>query len=147
MRKHGDSSTLVALETFSRKYNDVINYINILSYSIIYNKIGFNCRIPRFSALVSNFFGRLLPHAFNNFQQLFQKTSLTQRNSDTVICSHVGIYMAISLNKATITYLTTSCTYRKRFLEYQETKALKHYPHQIKYLKGFLRFPRHPQNS
>lgn len=122
-------------------------YINMISYSIIYNKVGFNCRIPRFAALVSNFFRRLLPHAFNNFQQLFQETSLTQRNSYTVICSHIWIYLAISLNKVTITYLTTSRTYEKIFLEYERTKALRLYPHQIKYLKGFLRFPRHPKNS
>jgi len=70
----------------------------MLSYSIIYNQIWFKDWVP---VLVKHFidsFRRFLPHAFNNFHQLFQKTSLAECNSNTVICSHIRIYSAVFLN-------------------------------------------------
>lgn len=75
-----------------------LKHIKEKSYRIINNQIGFKHRVPVLIANVFSFSGRLLFHAFNDVQQFFQATSLTKCNSNAMICSHVRIYMAISLN-------------------------------------------------
>lgn len=66
-------------------------------HSIEYDNVRFQTWVPVFELHNLNFFGRFLPHAFNNADQLFHQTSLAQANSNGMECCHIGIQITIIL--------------------------------------------------
>lgn len=115
----------------------------MLSYRIIYDHIGFKGRIPILTGIFYSF-RRFQSHAFQNTYQFFHKTSLTKCNSDVVICSHVRIQMAISLNQLMVSIhpLTSS----KHSQCAKPTKWVDNYTHQIENTKSFIGPPCLPKN-
>lgn len=107
------------------KYNKEwqLKYTKILSYSIIHNDIGFNDRVPVLGEHIFIASERSLSHAFNNFQQFLQKTSLTKCNCNAMVGSSIRIYVEISLNEMVVRiYPTKLYKLSRRIWKYKVTK-------------------------